>query len=179
MRDGVPAIAHTDRSQTVGRAVPFLDEPAAPRADALDIRTAQVAVAQTAPGASIAGAAAVVRREDREALRGYELKSRVPIVERLRLRTAVRIHHRGVAAALCLRHEEPCRNRSAVETRIPNELSGGEFVLGKGLSEAVDEGHGSFAPPEDEAGGRRGFGMFVEQPPGVRGPAGPGPPPPR
>src|SRR5437899_2599252 len=141
MRDGVPAIAHTDRSQTVGRAVPFLDEPAAPRDDVLDIRTAQVAVAQTAPGASIAGAAAVVRREDREALRGHELKPRVPIVDRLRLRTPVRIHQRGVAAALFSGHEEPRRNRSAVETRIPNELSDGEFVLGKGLSEAVDEGY--------------------------------------
>src|SRR6058998_1765742 len=173
MRDGVPAIAHTDRSQTVGRAVPFLDELVVPCDDVLDIRIAQVAVVQTASGASIAGAAAVVRREDREALRGHELKSRVPIVERLRLRTAVRIHHRGVAAALCLRHEEPCRNRSAVETRIPNELSGGEFVLGKGLSETVDESYRPLAPPEDEAGGLREFGMLVEQALGVRGPDGP------
>src|SRR3989442_4726804 len=157
MRDGVPAIAHTDRPQTVGRAVTVLDEPPAPRDDVLDVSAAEVAVAQTAPGPPIAGAAAIVRREDREALRGHELKPRVPIVERLRLRTAVRIHHRGVAAAVFSGHEEPRRNRSDVETRIPNELSGGEFVLGKGLSEAVDEGYRPLAPPEDEAVGLLGF----------------------
>src|SRR2546425_9631572 len=184
MRDGVPAIAHTDRPQTVGRAVTVLDEPPAPRDDVLDVSAAEVAVAQTAPGPPIAGAAAIVRREDREALRGHELKPRVPIVERLRLRTALRIHHRGVAAAVFSGHEEPRRNRSAVETRIPNERSGGEFVLGKGLSEAVDERYRPLAPPEDEAGGVREFRMLVEQPLCVRGPDGParptlprGPPP--
>src|SRR2546427_7441243 len=173
MRDRVPAIADTDRPQTVGRGVTVLDEPPAPRDDVSDVPTAQVAVAQTAPGASIAGAAAVVRREDREALRGHELKPRVPIVDRLRLRTPVRIHQRGVAAALFSGHEEPRRNRSAVETRIPNELSDGEVVLGKGLSEAVDEGYRPLAPPEDEAGGLRGFQKMVEQNPGRRGPTGP------
>src|SRR2546422_1571112 len=179
MRDGVPAIAHTDRPQTVGRAVTVLDEPPAPRDDVLDVSAAEVAVAQTAPGPPIAGAAAIVRREDCDAFRRHELKPRVPIVERLRLRTAVRIHHRGVAAAVFSGHEEPRRNRSAVDTRIPNELSDGEFVLGKGLSEAVDEGYRPLAPPEDEAGGVREFRMLVEQTPCVRGPDGPAPPTPR
>src|SRR3989441_3300158 len=162
-----------DHRPRLGDGAPRIVGPAGEEDRGPDFPTAQVAVAQTAPGASMAGAAAVVRREDREALRGHELKPRVPIVDRLRLRTPVRIHQRGVAAALFSGHEEPRRNRSAVETRIPNELSDGEFVLGKGLSEAVDEGYRPLAPPEDEAGGLREFRMLVEQALGVRGPDGP------
>src|SRR5438093_195182 len=61
MRDGVPAIAHPDRPQTVRRAVMVLDEPPATRDNVLDVPATQVAVAQTAPGASMARAAALVR----------------------------------------------------------------------------------------------------------------------
>src|SRR3989442_2918846 len=173
MRHGVTAIAHADRPQTVGCALTVLDQPPASGDDVLDVPAAQVMVAQTAPGASIAGAAAVVRREDRESLRGHELKARVPFVERLRLRTAVWVHHGGVAEAIFSRHEEPRRNRLGVEARIPHELSGGELVLGKGLPEAVDEGYPPLAPPEDEARGLREFGMLVEQALRVRSPDGP------
>src|SRR2546425_584537 len=168
-----------DHRPRLGDGAPRIVGPAGEEDRGPDFPTAQVAVAQTAPGASMAGAAAVVRREDREALRGHELKPRVPIVDRLRLRTPVRIHQRGVAAALFSGHEEPRRNRSAVETRIPNELSDGEFVLGKGLSEAVDEGYRPLAPPEDEAGGLRELTKLGEKTPcvpGADGPARPTPP---
>src|SRR5207247_11378658 len=104
--DGVSAIAHTDRPQTVWRGVSFLDEPPTARDDVLDVPAAQVAVAQTSPGAPIAGPATIVRRDDREPLGGHELKPRTPVVHVLRLRATVRIHHRSVAPALFSRPEE-------------------------------------------------------------------------
>src|SRR2546421_9256975 len=129
----------------MGRGVSFLNDPPPARKDAGDAPPARAGVAQTPPAAPIAGPAAIVRREDREPLGGHELKPRVPVVHRLRLRATVRIHHRSVAAAVFSRHKEPRRDRPAIETRIPNELSRGEFVLREGLAEAVDEGHGPFA----------------------------------
>src|SRR2546427_3851294 len=174
MRDGVPAVTHTDRPQTIWRGVSFLDEPPTARDDVLDVPAAQAAVAQTSPGAPMAGPATIVRREDREPLGGHELKPRVPVVHRLRLRATVRIHHRSVAAAVFSRHKEPRRDRPAIETRIPNELSRGEFVLREGLAEAVDEGHGPFALTEQKPGRSRKLGMLVEQALAVREPDGPG-----
>src|SRR5437867_8415435 len=78
MRDGVPAIAHPDRPQTVRRAVMVLDEPPATRDNVLDVPTAEVAVAQTPPGASMPRAAAVVRRDARAPLSRHESAPRVP-----------------------------------------------------------------------------------------------------
>src|SRR5437867_5375762 len=173
VHDGVSAIAHTDRPQTIWRRVSFLDEPSTARDDVLDVPAAQVAVAQTSPGAPIAGPATIVRREDREPLGSHELKPRIPVVHRLRLRATVRIHHRSVAAAVFSRHEEPRRDCTAIETRIPDEFPGGELVLREGRPEALDEGHGPFALTEQKPGRSRKLGMLVEQALAVREPDGP------
>ena len=173
MRHGVPAVAHADGSESVGGDVTSLNQPSTARDDVLDVPASQVAVAQAAPGAPAPGPAAVVRREDREALRDQELEPRVPFVQRLRLRASVRVHHSRVSAAFLSRHKEPCGDLSAIDARVSDELSIGEFALRQRLAKAVDQRGGPLSLSEHEPLWLRERGMVVEQALGIRGPQGP------
>src|SRR5438132_4371822 len=174
MRHGVPAVAHADGSESVGGDVTSLNQPSTARDDVLDVPASQVAVAQAAPGAPAPGPAAVVRREDREALRDQELEPRVPFVQSLRLRAPVRVHDGRVSAAFLSRHKEPCGNLSAIDARVSDELSIGEFALRQRLAKAVDQRGGPLSLSEHEPLWLRERGMVVEQTLGIRGPQGPG-----
>src|SRR2546426_773546 len=170
LRDGAPRGV---RSETVRGAVTPLNQPSAAGDDVANVPASQVAVAQAAPGASVPRTPAVVRREDREALRGQELEPRVPFVQRLRLRAPVWVDDGGVAAAFFSRHKEPSGNLSVIEARVPDELSVREFVLRKRLSKTVEQGGGPLSLPEDKSVRLRERGMVIEQALAIWGPQGP------
>src|SRR2546422_8557707 len=62
---------------------------------------------------------------------------------------------------------------SAIEARVPDELSVGQFALRKRLAKAVDQGGGPLSLSEDEPVRLRERGMVVEQALRIRSPSGP------
>src|SRR5947208_13710569 len=83
VRERVSSVRRPDRPESVRDAIAVLHEPPTSGDDVLHVRPAEVVVAEASPRPAVASPAAVVRGEDREALRHEELGPNVPFVHGL------------------------------------------------------------------------------------------------
>src|SRR5207302_10989280 len=81
--DGVSSVRRADRPESVRGTIAVLHVPPASGDDVFHVRPAEVLVAEAPPRPAVASLAAVVRAEDREALRDEELRPNVPLVHGL------------------------------------------------------------------------------------------------
>ena len=87
--DRVSSVRRADRPESVRGAIAVLHEPPTSGDDVFHVRPAEVVVAEASPRPAVASPAAVVRGEDREALRHEELGPNVPFVHGLRFWASV------------------------------------------------------------------------------------------